>query len=113
MNYKRRLLLFALAMFGSSTLATSSVFTIAFVSQNRGSNQPSIFSRGLTTEKSDCGCSSVEFSGEPSSRAQTLNTRQALSGQFVYNAQGERVSMDSLVPTSGQPVITVFLRSLG
>lgn len=64
----------------------------------------------------DCGCApSTSFSGEPSNIAMALNARKALQGTTVFNAAGQSVSMDTLLPPSGstQPVITVFLRSLG
>lgn len=63
----------------------------------------------------DCGCAVTEFSGEPSSRAQSLNARQAIQGLSVYNAAGEAVTFECLLPPreSRQPVIAVFLRSLG
>jgi hypothetical protein len=65
----------------------------------------------------DCGCEPAvtQFSGEPSSRAQVLNARQAVRGLSVFNSAGESVVFDSLLPAreSRQPVIAVFLRSLG
>ncbi|GKY96417.1 hypothetical protein MPSEU_000601200 [Mayamaea pseudoterrestris] len=71
---------------------------------------------GLDVIQEDCGCGTpTEFSGEPSSRAQQLNARQAVQGTSVYSATGESVVFDSLLPAreSNRPVITVFLRSLG
>lgn len=66
-----------------------------------------------TSVQEDCGCAATEFSGEPSSRAQILNARQAIRGLSVYNAAGDSVAFDSLLPSARQPVIAVFLRSLG
>jgi hypothetical protein len=68
------------------------------------------------SSQTDCGCvTATEFSGEPSSRAQGLNARKAIQGLSVFDAAGEALSFDGLLPSvnSRKPAIAIFLRSLG
>ena len=65
----------------------------------------------------DCGCTAVEYSGEPSELAQKdLNFRQVVRNKSIYTIDGEAITMDDILgkpETSKNPSIVVFLRSLG
>lgn len=63
----------------------------------------------------DCGCADVQYAGEPSDRAKSLDARQAIRKGAFYRVSGEPVDMDELLgePQESGVSICVFLRSLG
>jgi len=67
-----------------------------------------------STSSESCGCDTIT-SGKISEKALTLNAQEILSKNgYVYNIDGERTSMKSLLSTSPSGVsIVVFLRSFG
>ena len=85
-----------------------------------GRSQLDVGSNGdntLASINDDCGCPSqvVEFGGDPSARAQSLNHYEAIRNVPFQRVSGEQVTMDNLISSGSQDgvSIAVFLRSLG
>mmetsp|Transcript_4959 Transcript_4959/g.7520 ORF Transcript_4959/g.7520 Transcript_4959/m.7520 type:complete len:127 (+) Transcript_4959:180-560(+) len=70
-----------------------------------------------TNDAEDCGCGTpMVLSGDPSSKARSLNPREAIRKSTFYTVNGEKTSIDKLVgePQSDNGVsIVVLLRSFG
>jgi hypothetical protein len=112
---KRNHVLLALAA-GSKILASTDAFatqssTILSSPTFVGTQRLATQSRFSTSSPEDCGCSNlIQYSGDPSDHAQSLDAAYAIQSSPVYNARGEPIRIQL---SATKPTIAVFLRSLG
>jgi len=97
---------------GSSSAFTPSSVYVPII-ENAISNS---IVTAMSAPTEDCGCAvDVKFSGKPPEVARSLNHREVVRNQSIYNVHGKLVMLDDLIgkPTSNEVSVVVFLRSLG
>merc|ERR1719401_1874814 len=63
--------------------------------------------------KNDCECESIITSGKPSSKALSMNPREAIQNSFVYSLCGVEIAFDDVISNGGGVSLVVLLRSFG
>mmetsp|Transcript_25667 Transcript_25667/g.36209 ORF Transcript_25667/g.36209 Transcript_25667/m.36209 type:complete len:128 (+) Transcript_25667:219-602(+) len=78
---------------------------------------PSMVVQSSTSDDEDCGCGTpLVLSGNPSSKARSLNPREAIRKSTFFTVSGDTTSIDNLIgePSSTNGVsVVVLLRSFG
>ena len=88
---------------------------LGFVTPSINTNALNIHvkSNVIVRSSDSCSCETIR-SGNLSEKAKNINAKEVLSSGYVYNVDGERLSMKSLLDSSPSGVsIVVFLRSFG
>lgn len=61
----------------------------------------------------DCECASIITSGNPSSKALSIDPRDAIKNSFVYSLCGIEMAFDDIISNGGGVSLIVLLRSFG